>query len=107
MRTNSATLSPTTTPHETSCAVAVLTPSSTAGDRDAGRYFNHSLFAPEITGGILFQNTDHKAPPRTLSIAGYDVCVRPAVAASGVLRVVNSQSFGVDYYVFGLEKILI
>lgn len=106
-RMRCATLSQTAAPHETQCAGPVLIPSTASGDRDAGRYFNHSLFAPELTGGIFSQITDHKAPLRTLSIAGYDVCVRPAVAASEVLRIVDLQSCRVDYYVFALEKIRI
>lgn len=107
VRMGHTTLSPATALHESPCAASVLAPTTSAGDTDAGRYFNLSFFAPELTASILSQNTDHKAPPRTLSIAGYDVCVRPAVAASGAIRIVDSHSCGVDYYVFALEKIRI
>lgn len=85
----------------------LLTQPITAGRTIAGRYLCHSLFAPEITGGIFTPSADLKALSRALPIAGYGACVRPGVASSPLFRPADLHPEGVDYYVYSLGKILI
>ena len=71
------------------------------------RFFNHSLYAPEITGGTSFYGTDLKVLPRILLISGHRDGVRSHAAGGAAREVAARHPRGVDYYVYTLERIRI
>lgn len=88
-------------------AELLLACSTTADNTASGRFFAHSLFAPELTCCSPTQNTDSKVMTRVVSLFGHDVPACPTVAGSAEMRAAGMSARGVDYYVYTLGKIRI